>query len=88
MDTEDDEEAETGASVNGDVEDNLEETGKLRPAEVVGQEIVNADIYCPGRSPSRRPYLTADISSSFSVSYFILSSNCLGSLADHLMASQ
>ena len=48
MDTEDDEEAETGASVNGDVEDNLEETGKLRPAEVVGQEIVNADIYCPG----------------------------------------
>ena len=68
MDTEDDEEAETGASVNGDVEDNLEETGKLRPAEVVGQEIVNADIYCPGITITS----TSDISSSFSDIFFIL----------------
>ncbi len=45
----DDEEEETGASFNGDVEDNLDEVGKLvAPPQQAAPIPGKADIYCPG----------------------------------------
>jgi hypothetical protein len=45
----DDEEEETGASFNGDVEDNLDEVGKLvAPPQQAAAIPGKADIYCPG----------------------------------------
>jgi len=48
MDSEDDE-AETGASFNGDVEDNLDEMGRgFVQMEDITQEDEITDMYCPG----------------------------------------
>jgi hypothetical protein len=45
----DEEEEETGASFNGDVEDNLDEVGKLvAPPQQAAPIPGKADIYCPG----------------------------------------